>query len=522
MSSMRYSLGAYTTLVRPGRVCQFGAGQSAARTRVERSQIRCAAYTPTTEYDYDLFTIGGGSGGVRASRMSAGLGAKVACAELPFAFMSGENAGGLGGTCVLRGCVPKKLLLYFSEYAEYFRDAEGFGWDPVEANLNWGKFMDKKRKELTRLNGVYGRIMDNAGVEVIEGRAKIVDPHTVEVGGKRYTTKHICVAVGGTPHMLNLPGVEHCINSDGILELDACPKRLAVIGGGYIGVEFAGMFNNFGTKVDIFIRGDKFLRGFDEEVRDFLTEEYTKAGIDINNGCSPKSIEKNADGSLKMTYSTPDGGEASADFDQVLLATGRSPNTEGLGLENAGVDTDKKGYIIVDELSKTTADNIYAVGDITNRLALTPVALMEGMALSQTLFNDNPTKPDHKMIPTAVFSHPNMGTVGYGEEEAVEEFGDVDVYTSSFKPMRNSLSGNESKCFMKIIVDAKSDRVIGMHMVGPEAGEIIQGMGVAVKMQVTKKQLDSTVGVHPSSAEEFVTMRSVARQYRNKEQVDKA
>eukprot|EP00892_Ulva_mutabilis_P007622 jgi/Ulvmu1/5231/UM022_0024.1 len=480
--------------------------------------VQARAYESTTEYDYDMFTIGGGSGGVRASRMSSGFGAKVACAELPFGYISSESSGGLGGTCVLRGCVPKKLVMYCSEYAEHIKDAEGFGWEIGDSKLHWDMFMEKKRKELQRLNGVYGNIMGNAGVEVIEGRAMLKDNHTVVVNGKEYTSKYICLAVGGTPHMLGLPGVEHCINSDGILELDSVPKRLAIIGAGYIGVEFGGMFNNFGTDVQFFIRSDKVLKGFDEEVRDQIMTEYDRRGITINNGCSPKEIKKNDDGSLEMTYSTPDG-EATRTFDQILMATGRTPNTADLGLEAAGIETNKKGFVVVDEYSKTSVDNVYAVGDITDRMALTPVALMEGMCLAKTLFNEQPMKPDHKNIPTAVFSQPHIGTVGYGEEEAVEKFGDVDVYSSSYRPMRNTISGNESRGFMKILVDASNDKVVGIHIVGPEAGEMMQGFGVAVKMGATKADLDSCVGIHPTAAEELVTMRSTSRKWRGKKQV---
>ena len=470
-------------------------------------------------YDYDVSCIGAGSGGTRAARMAAAnYGAKVAIAEMPYDPIASDEKGGAGGTCVLRGCVPKKLFVYCSEYSEAFRDAVGFGWDiPGNPTLNWGTFMEKKNEELKRLNGVYMRLLEGAGVDVHMGRGTIVDAHTVAVNGKTFTAKNILVATGGKAFKPNIEGAEHAIISDHALEIKEVPESVAVIGGGYIGVEFAGIFANLGSKTHLVYRQPLPLRGFDEEVRTFAAEQYEISGVNLLASRNPKSIVKLPSGKLQLTLGCANSSKPDEvlEVDQVMMATGRKPNVANLGLEEAGVELDSRGAIKVDEYSRTTCPSIWAVGDVTGRMELTPVALMESMALLQTLFNDNPTKPDHTNIATAVFSHPQIGTVGVSEERAIAEFKNVDVYTSSFRPMRNTISGSAGRTFMKLIVAADTLKVVGVHMVGPDSAEIMQGMGVAVKMGVTKTQLDSVVGIHPSSAEEFVTMRTPTRTIRD-------
>jgi len=475
-------------------------------------------------YDYDLFCIGAGSGGTRAARMAASTyGAKVAIAEMPYDPIASDEKGGAGGTCVLRGCVPKKLFVYCSEYSEAFKDAEGFGWQiPGKPTLDWGTFLEKKNSELKRLNGVYMRLLEGAGVEVHEGRGTVVDAHTVAVNGKTFTAKNILIATGGKAFKPDIEGAEHAIISDHALEITEVPESVAVIGGGYIGVEFAGIFANLGSQTHLVYRQPLPLRGFDEEVRNFAAEQYAlNPGMHIHASRNPKKIVKLPNGKLQLTLGCANSAEPDEviEVDHVMMATGRKPNVANLGLEGAGVELDGRGAIKVDEYSRTTCPSIWAVCDVTGRRELTPVALMESMALLQTLFNDNPTKPDHTNIATAVFSHPQIGTVGMSEEQAIKEFKNVDVYTSSFRPMRNTISGSEGRTFMKLIVAADSLKVVGVHMVGPDSAEIMQGMGVAVKMGVTKTQLDSVVGIHPSSAEEFVTMRSPSRTIRDGKQV---
>ena len=443
-------------------------------------------------YDYDLITIGAGSGGVRASRLAAQTGARVAVCE--------EQR--VGGTCVLRGCVPKKLLVYASHFADDFETAESFGWTIPSARFDWPTLIARKNKELDRLNGVYQRILRDNGVETLNGFGRVVDPHTVEVNGRTVTAKNILIATGSWPSMPPVPGIEHVISSNEALDLPELPKRMVIVGGGYIAVEFAGIFNGLGVEVTEIIRADAILRGFDEDVRVTLTDEMTKAGVKIRSECTIRSIEKTADGySLRLDH------DEELETDLVMYATGRTPKIQGLGLEEAGVKLARNGAIVVDDYSRSSVPSIYAVGDVTDRMNLTPVALAEGMAFVQTVFNNKPTKVDYDFIPTAVFSQPQIGTVGFSEHEAREKFGKIDVYVSRFRPMKLSLSDKQERTFMKLIVEQATDRVIGCHMVGPDAGEIAQGLGIALKCGATKAQFDATIGIHPTAAEEFVTMR---------------
>eukprot|EP00246_Nothoceros_aenigmaticus_P000782 TRINITY_DN11011_c0_g1_i1.p1 TRINITY_DN11011_c0_g1~~TRINITY_DN11011_c0_g1_i1.p1 ORF type:complete len:588 (-),score=109.36 TRINITY_DN11011_c0_g1_i1:701-2395(-) len=482
------------------------------RASVSEGQKGNGGAKDASEYDYDLFAIGAGSGGVRAARFAAGSGARVAICELPFATISSDAAGGVGGTCVLRGCVPKKLLVIGSNFSHEFEGSKGFGWKfDSEPNHDWVDLIAAKNKEIQRLTGVYKSLLDSSGVELIEGRGKIVGVHAVEVNGKRYTARHILVAVGGRATVPNIPGKEYVITSDEALDLPKRPSKICIIGGGYIALEFAGIFNGFGTEVHVFIRGEKVLRGFDEEIRDFLADQMALKGIKFHFGVSPEAVEKVSDGSLKLV--TNEGTETA---DCVMFATGRAPNTKNLGLETVDVKVDKKGAIEVDEYSSTSVDSIWAIGDVTNRLNLTPVALMEGMAFSKTVFGNQKTKTDHKNVPSAVFTNPPIGTVGLTEAEAVEQYGDVDIFTSNFRAMKSTLSGLPDRTFMKIIVDAETDRVLGMHICGDEAAEMLQGFAVAVKAGLKKSHLDQTIGIHPSSAEELVTMRTASRKIRQK------
>ena len=444
-------------------------------------------------YDYDLFVIGAGSGGVRASRMAARTGAKVAVAE----------ARHLGGTCVNVGCVPKKLMSYGSHFHEDFSDAAGFGWSVGETNFDWATLIERKNTEIERLNGIYGKLLDGAGVELVLGRATLVDHHTVEVAGQQYTAKTILVAVGGAPWIPEFPGAEHVISSDQFFFLEEMPKRTLVVGGGYIAVELAGILNGFGSDVTLSYRGELFLRGFDLDVRKHLKTAMQQKGVELKFESNVAKVEPADGGGYSVTWSN---GE-STQFDQVLYATGRKPLIQDLGLENAGVERNESGAIRVDAFSKTTADSVYAIGDVTDRINLTPVALHEAMCLVQTLFHDNPSKPVHDNVASAVFSHPPIGTVGLSESDALDAGFTIDVYQSEFRPLKHTLSENVERTLMKLIVDKQSDRVLGVHMIGPEAGEISQGFAVAVKCGATKAQFDATIGVHPTSAEEFVTMR---------------
>ncbi len=444
------------------------------------------------EYDYDLITIGAGSGGVRASRMAAQMGARVAIAE--------ESR--VGGTCVLRGCVPKKLLVYAGHFADDFEDATGYGWTLPEPQFDWPKLIAAKDKELDRLNGVYLRILSENNVDILDGRGVIIDEHTVEVAGKNYSAKNILVAVGGWPSTPDVPGIKHVISSNEALDLKELPKRIIIVGAGYIAVEFAGIFHSLGVDVTLVLRADTILRGFDKDICMCLAAEMKKRGITLKTQSVVRGIEKQGD-----EYSMRLAGGEILETDLVMYATGRKPNTANLGLEEVGVQMNDKGAIVVDEYSSTDVDSIWAVGDVTDRANLTPVAIAEGAAFAQTVFNNNPTRVDHSNIPTAVFSTPPIGTVGLTEEEARVQYGKIDVYVSRFRPMKYTLSGRDEQTFMKLIVDSETDVVVGCHMMGLDAPEIAQGMGIAVKCGATKAQFDATVGIHPSAAEEFVTMR---------------
>lgn len=449
---------------------------------------------------------------MRASRFAANFGASVAVCELPFATISSETTGGVGGTCVLRGCVPKKLLVYSSKYSHEFEESGGFGWTyESEPKHDWSTMIANKNAELHRLTGIYKNILKNANVKLIEGRGKILDPHTVDVDGKIYTARNILISVGGRPFVPEIPGREYVIDSDAALDLPTRPKKIAIVGGGYIAVEFAGIFNGLKSDVHVFIRQKKVLRGFDEEIRDFVAEQMSLKGIEFHTEESPQAIVKSSDGtlSLKTTKGTIEG------FSHVMFATGRRPNTKNLGLEMVGVEMAKNGAIQVDEYSRTSVPSIWAVGDVTDRINLTPVALMEGGALAKTLFANELTKPDFRAVPSAVFSQPPIGQVGLTEEQAVEEFGDVDVYTSNYRPLKATLSGLPDRVFMKMIVCAKTNKVLGLHVCGEDSPEIVQGFAIAIKAGLTKADFDSTVGIHPTSAEELVTMRTPTRKIRS-------
>ncbi|XP_043698494.1 glutathione reductase, chloroplastic-like isoform X2 [Telopea speciosissima] len=469
------------------------------------------------DFDFDLFTIGAGSGGVRASRLAANYGASVAICELPFSTVASDNAGGVGGTCVLRGCVPKKLLVYASKYSHDFEESHGFGWKyESDPEHDWSTMIANKNAELQRLSGIYQNTLKNTGVTLIEGRGKIVDPHTVDVDGKLYTARHILISVGGRPFIPDIPGREYVIDSDMALDLPSKPNNIAIVGGGYIAVEFAGIFNGLKSEVHIFIRQKKVLRGFDEEIRDFVSEQMSLRGIEFHTGESPQAVIRAPDGSLslKTNKGTVDG------FSHVMFATGRRPNTKNLGLETVGVKTTKNGAIEVDEYSWTSVPSIWAVGDATGRLNLTPVALMEGGAFAKTVFGNEPTKPDYSAVPSAVFSQPPIGQVGLTEEQAVQDYGDIDVFTAYFRPLKATLSGLPDRIFMKLIVCAKTNKVLGLHMCGEDSPEIVQGFAVAMKARLSKAAFDATVGIHPTVAEELVTLRTPARKIRKSPPVE--
>jgi len=446
-------------------------------------------------YDFDLYVIGAGSGGVRAARFAAGFGAKVAVAESRY----------LGGTCVNVGCVPKKLLVYGAHFAEDFEQASGFGWSLGEADFDWATLIANKDREINRLNGIYRNLLVNSGVTLHEAHAKIVGPHEVEVSGERFTAKNILIATGGWPQIPQIPGHEHAISSNQAFFLKELPKRVLVVGGGYIAVEFAGIFHGLGANTTLLYRGDLFLRGFDGSVRKHLQEELTKRGMDLQFNADIARIDKQADGSLKATLK--DGRVLEADC--VFYATGRRPMLDNLGLENTDVQLTDKGFIKVDEQYQTSEPSILALGDVIGRVQLTPVALAEGMAVARRLFKPEQYRPvDYKMIPTAVFSLPNIGTVGLTEEEARDAGHEVVIYESRFRPMKLTLTECQERTLMKLVVDGKTDKVLGCHMVGPDAGEIVQGLAIALKAGATKRDFDDTIGVHPTAAEEFVTMRT--------------
>jgi len=449
-----------------------------------------------SDYDYDLFVIGGGSGGVRAARIAAGYGARVGIAE-EYRY---------GGTCVIRGCVPKKLFVYASHFAEAFEDAVGFGWTTKKVEFDWPTLIANKDAEIDRLNKVYMKNLEAAGVELHHCRAELRDAHSVRlIGEERHVTaKYILIATGGVPNIdPGLPGVEHVITSNEAFHLDQLPERIVVAGGGYIAVEFAGIFNGLGVDTTLLYRGEKILRGFDEDVRDHLTAEMKKKGVDIICGEVFSKIEKK-EGVLHGTLTNGEVIEA----DQIMFAIGRAPYTDGLGLEHAGVELKANGAIKVDEYSKTSIDHIYAVGDVTDRVALTPVAIREGHAFADTVFGGKDVKVNHGLIPTAVFSQPEIGTVGLTEAQARERFGEVDIYKSTFRPMKHTLSGRDERMLMKLIVEPKSDKVLGCHIMGPDAGEMAQLLGISLKMGATKADFDATIAVHPTAAEELVTMRT--------------
>ena len=444
-------------------------------------------------FDFDLFVIGAGSGGVRAARMAAQTGARVAAAE----------GAPLGGTCVNLGCIPKKLYSYAAHYAEAFEESHGYGWEGEKPVLNWETLKRQRATEISRLNGVYENLFKGAGVELIRGWATLQDPHTVTLdNGQSYTAKYILIATGGRPAVPDVPGKEYVITSNEIFDLPEFPQRLLVVGGGYIACEFASIFNGLGAHVTQLYRSEQVLRGFDREIRDFVAGEMRKAGVDLRVNANIASIEKTGEG-LKATLE--DGSVLLTD--QILYATGRAPNIKGLGFEALGGKIAKNGAIKVNERYQTSISSIFALGDVTDRLQLTPVALAEAMVLVDDLFGKKQKTMSYEYIPTAVFTHPNIGTVGYSEEDAREKFGQIRVFRSEFRPLKHTLSGSSARVFMKLIVDVATDKVVGMHMVGDDAGEIIQGFAVAVKAGVTKAGFDSTIGIHPTAAEEFVTMR---------------
>jgi glutathione reductase (NADPH) len=442
-------------------------------------------------FDYDLITIGAGSGGVRASRMAGKYGAKVAIIE----------HSRYGGTCVMRGCVPKKLLVIGAHFAETFDDARGFGWTIDGAAHDWGAMIAAKDKELDRLEGVYKNLLTGAGNTLIDGKGVLADAHTVEVNGKRITAERILIGTGGWPVVPNIDGREHMITSNEALDLKDRPKRIVIWGGGYIAVEFAGIFRALGSKVDIVIRQSEILRGFDHDIRTHLHNELVKKGIAFHTEKSIQKIEKVASG-YKVTLTD----NSTLETDCVLCATGRAPATSGIGLTEAGVKMNEKGAVIVDEWSKTSVDNIFALGDVTDRINLTPVAINEGRMFAETQYNKNPMKMDYTNVASAVFSQPPACVVGLSEEEARKNH-DVTIFRTSFRAMAHTLSGRDQRTLMKLVVDKKTDKVLGCHMVGDDAPEIIQGLAVALKCGATKAQFDATIGIHPTAAEEFVTMR---------------
>ncbi|MBG9389449.1 glutathione-disulfide reductase [Caenimonas aquaedulcis] len=446
--------------------------------------------------DYDLFVIGGGSGGVRAARMAAQRGARVGLAE----------AAALGGTCVNVGCIPKKLYSYAAHFAHDIEDAAGYGWDVTAPRFDWARLKANRAKEISRLNAVYQQLLQSPGVEIVRGWATLTGPHAVSVrtthGVKAIKAKHILVATGGTPSVPEFPGREHVLTSDSMFDLDPFPKRLVVVGGGYIACEFASIFNGLGSKVTQLYRGEQVLRGFDPDVRGFIAREMTRSGIDLRIGTDVRSIARSAHG---LDVKLSDNSTLQADV--VLYATGRVPNVNGLGLDAAGVKQGKDGAIAVDGTYATSVPSIHAVGDVTARIQLTPVALGEAMAVVDKLFGEGRRKMDYDFIPTAVFTHPNIATVGLTEDQARKAFESVTIFRSEFKPLKHTLSGSGERMLMKLVVDAKTDRVVGLHMVGADAGEIVQGFAVAMKAGATKAVFDATIGIHPTAAEEFVTMR---------------
>lgn len=446
-------------------------------------------------YDFDLLVIGAGSGGVRASRMAAAKGVRVAVVENRY----------LGGTCVNVGCVPKKLFVYASEYAEKFEEARGFGVKGQLEGFDWSTLRDNKSTEISRLNGIYNNLLENSGVTILHGSASFKDAHTVLIDGREYRAERILIATGGWPFKPDVPGAEHAITSNEAFFLEQFPRRVIVVGGGYIAVEFAGIFNGLGAETTLMYRGEQILRGFDEGIRQFAAQQIAAKGVNILTHSDIERIEKQPDGSLIATLKSGDTLAA----DAIMYATGRRPMTDGLKLEAAGVKTRENGTVIADDFFQTSAPSVYALGDVIGTPALTPVALAQAMKLVAQLYSDDRSSMDYDNIPTAVFCQPNIATVGLTEEQALERYqDDITVFESNFKPMKHTLSGLPERTLMKLIVQTSSDVVVGAHMVGPDAGEIIQGLAVAIKAGATKAVFDSTIGIHPTAAEEFVTMRT--------------
>ncbi|HEU4986592.1 MAG TPA: glutathione-disulfide reductase [Rhizobiaceae bacterium] len=459
------------------------------------------------KYDLDLFVIGGGSGGVRAGRLSAGLGKRVAIAE-EYRF---------GGTCVIRGCVPKKLFVYASQFPEHFEDAAGYGWTVPEASFDWKTLIANKDREITRLEGIYRKGLEDAGAKIIEDRAVLLDRHTIRAGDKTYTAEKILIATGGRPNPhAALPGHEHCIFSNEVFDLQELPKSIVIAGGGYIAVEFANIFHGLGVETCLVYRGKEILGRFDMDMRRGLHEAMEAKGIQIHCHEHFTKIERRSDGRLDAHLVS--GKVLTAD--QVLLALGRIPNTEKLGLEEAGVEVGKTGEIVVDDYSQTSVDNIWAIGDVTNRVQLTPVAIHEAMCFVETAMKSNPVKVDHEAIATAVFSQPEIGTVGLSEDDAAKKFDEIEIYRARFRPMRHTLSGRQERMIMKLVVDAATRRVVGAHVLGPDAGEMAQLLGIPVKAGLTKDDFDRTMAVHPTAAEELVTMYKPTYRVKGGERID--
>ncbi|MFT3955059.1 MAG: glutathione-disulfide reductase [Piscinibacter sp.] len=441
---------------------------------------------------FDLFVIGAGSGGVRAARMAAQRGARVAVAE----------SGALGGTCVNVGCIPKKLYSYAAHFADAFEQSRGFGWVPGEARFDWATLKANRAREIQRLNGVYEGLLRGVGATLLRGRARLVSDRAVEVDRVVHAARRILVATGGHPELPALPGADLAVSSDAMFDLPVFPRRLVVVGGGYIACEFASIFRGLGAEVTQLVRGEQVLRGFDDDVRNFLARQMVQHGVDLRTGARPAAIER-ADGALRVLLD--DGSALPADT--VLMATGRRPNSAGLGLEALGVRLDARRAVVVDDGLETSLPGVYALGDVIDRVQLTPVALAEAMLLVDRLFGEGRRRLDYTLVPTAVFTHPNVATVGLTEAQARERFARVRVFRSDFKPLKHTLSGSPERVLMKLLVDADSDRVLGLHMVGDDAGEIVQGFATALVAGATKAQFDATIGIHPTAAEEFVTMR---------------
>lgn len=450
-----------------------------------------------SRYDYDLFVIGAGSGGLRTARMAAAEGVKVAVAE----------RGKPGGTCVNLGCVPKKLYVHAAEYGAGFLQASGFGWQSPAPLFDWPTLRDNKSETIAKLNDIYRGMLADTGAKLINGHCRVLDEHLVEVAGKQYSAERILLATGSRPFLPEIPGREHLLSSDQIFDLEHLPKKMLIVGGGYIATEFAGIFHGLGVEITQIYRRDLFLRGFDKEIREFVAEQMRRQGIDLRFNCDLREVAKNADGSLTATLN--DSRQIRTDL--ILAATGRRPNTADLGLENVAIELTKNGAVKVDDFYQTSVPSIYALGDLIDRFQLTPVALAEGMTLVRHLYQGGAEKLDYSLIPTAVFSQPNIGTVGLSEEDALEKFPEIDVYTANFRSLKHALSGSGERVLMKLLVDPATDKVVGAHMAGENAGETIQGIAVALKAGATKTTFDKTIAIHPTSAEEFVTMRSKTR-----------